>query len=99
MKSIFFEYDLNNIPIEIIELKREDLEFYNANTSEQSYKNVIVVILNDENLGFAKGNNVGIRYVIERVFEYVFLLNNDIQALWFYAVQPGSRARRPIHSH
>ncbi|MBW7957118.1 MAG: glycosyltransferase family 2 protein [Deltaproteobacteria bacterium] len=30
-----------------------------------------------ENLGFAEGNNVGIRYALKNGAEYVFLLNND----------------------
>ena len=32
---------------------------------------------NRENLGFAEGNNVGIRYAIKQGAEYLFLLNND----------------------
>ncbi len=34
-------------------------------------------IRNPENYGFAKGNNVGIRFALERNAEYVLLLNND----------------------
>jgi len=37
----------------------------------------VVLIENDSNLGFAEGNNVGIRYLLEREFELVLLLNND----------------------
>lgn len=36
-----------------------------------------VVLENGENLGFAEGNNVGIRYAMEHGAEYVMLLNND----------------------
>src|SRR5699024_601070 len=32
---------------------------------------------NESNLGFAGGNNVGIRYALERGADYVWLLNND----------------------
>jgi GT2 family glycosyltransferase len=35
------------------------------------------VIVNDSNLGFAEGNNVGIRYLLERAFDLILLLNND----------------------
>jgi GT2 family glycosyltransferase len=35
------------------------------------------LILNDSNLGFAEGCNVGIRYLLERAFDLVLLLNND----------------------
>src|SRR3989344_2086653 len=37
----------------------------------------IDVIINESNLGFAGGNNVGMRYAIEHDFEYVYLLNQD----------------------
>ena len=77
VKSNFLEYNSYSKPAGIIELKRKDLQFSNGNESEQNYKNLMVLILNEENLGFAKGNNVGIRYAIERGFDYVFLLNND----------------------
>jgi GT2 family glycosyltransferase len=32
-----------------------------------------------ENLGFAEGNNLGIRYALEKGYEYVLLLNNDTE--------------------
>jgi hypothetical protein len=35
------------------------------------------VIENPENIGFAGGNNVGLRCAIERSYEYVYLLNQD----------------------
>jgi len=35
------------------------------------------IIKNASNLGFAAGNNVGIRYALEKFADYVFLLNND----------------------
>jgi GT2 family glycosyltransferase len=35
------------------------------------------VIINDDNLGFAKGNNVGIQHALEGGAEFVLLLNND----------------------
>ena len=37
----------------------------------------INLICNEENLGFAEGNNVGIRYALENGADYVCLLNND----------------------
>lgn len=36
-------------------------------------------IKNEENLGFSAGNNVGIRFALERMADYVLLLNNDTQ--------------------
>ena len=40
------------------------------------YPNVFI-IENKENLGFAKSNNIGIRYAIDHGADYVFLLNQD----------------------
>lgn len=38
----------------------------------------VTVIHNDENLGFAKGNNVGIKYALSKfVFDYCAVINND----------------------
>lgn len=37
----------------------------------------VVLIENDCNLGFAEGCNVGIRYLLERQFDLILLLNND----------------------
>ena len=38
---------------------------------------VVELIVNESNLGFAAGNNVGIEYALQRGADYVFLLNND----------------------
>ena len=37
----------------------------------------VTVLENGDNLGFAEGNNVGIRYAMEHGADYVMLLNND----------------------
>lgn len=36
---------------------------------------------NKENYGFAKGNNIGIKYALEMGIEYTFLLNNDTELI------------------
>lgn len=36
-------------------------------------------IKNEENLGFAVGNNVGIRFALERMADFVLVLNNDTE--------------------
>ncbi len=52
-------------------------------SQESSYEELqkikgIVLIRNDVNLGFGRGNNVGIRWALENTnCEFVFLLNND----------------------
>ena len=35
------------------------------------------ILANQDNLGYSEGNNVGIRRVLERDLEFIFLLNND----------------------
>ena len=37
----------------------------------------LILISTGANLGFAGGNNVGLRYAIARRYDYVFILNND----------------------
>lgn len=37
----------------------------------------VKIIVNKTNLGFAEGNNVGIRYALENKADYICLLNND----------------------
>lgn len=37
----------------------------------------LVILTSDRNLGFAGGNNLGIRYALEHGADYVFVLNND----------------------
>jgi len=41
----------------------------------------VTLIENKENLGFCRGNNVGLRHVLERDFDYVLLLNSDTKVL------------------
>lgn len=38
-----------------------------------------IYLVNDENLGFTGGNNVGIQYALENGFSYIMLLNNDTE--------------------
>lgn len=39
----------------------------------------IPVLDNGDNLGFAAGNNIGLRYALEHGYEYALLLNNDTE--------------------
>ena len=36
-----------------------------------------VLVRNASNLGFAEGNNIGLRYALEKGYDYVYLLNQD----------------------
>lgn len=46
----------------------------------ESYRDKIIVIKNEKNLGFAGGVNTGIRYALERDFGAIALFNNDAVA-------------------
>jgi GT2 family glycosyltransferase len=43
----------------------------------EKFGNYIHIIQNDKNYGFAKGNNIGLRYALARDSAYVLLLNDD----------------------
>jgi GT2 family glycosyltransferase len=45
----------------------------------EEFNNKIVIIKNNENLGFSGANNIGIKYALENECEYVLLLNNDTE--------------------
>jgi len=49
----------------------------NSVSAIQSSFPEITLIETGENLGFAEGNNVGIRYALKTGTDYIFLLNND----------------------
>ncbi|MEK7534620.1 MAG: glycosyltransferase family 2 protein [Patescibacteria group bacterium] len=58
--------------------KDESVAFIKSQISNlKSQKLQLKVIENRENLGFAGGNNVGIRYALEHGADYVLVLNND----------------------
>lgn len=51
------------------------VEYLSKFASEHSNINVIY---NSENLGYSKGNNIGIKSILDKDYEFVALLNNDI---------------------
>ena len=62
-------------PVAVREMSREEAE---RGGGESDRDAAVLVIRNGENLGFAGGNNVGLRYVLARGdAEYVWVLNND----------------------
>lgn len=46
---------------------------------QKKYSQLVVIIKNKSNLGFAGGNNVGIRWALKNKFQYVLVANNDIR--------------------
>lgn len=67
-----------------------DILVLDNNSNDQSVKKIndfiltsdfnnISIIENSSNLGYAAGNNIGIKYGIKKGYEYIWLLNNDIE--------------------
>ncbi|MEM4483276.1 MAG: glycosyltransferase family 2 protein [Candidatus Methanomethylicia archaeon] len=79
VKSKFFKYNASNKPIKVFEileenLKHDFLQFYESYEVNKR----IILIRNKKNYGFAKGNNIGIKFALEVLNpEFVLLLNND----------------------
>jgi GT2 family glycosyltransferase len=71
--SSVFKSDYPNLEIVVVDNNSKDESF------EQTKNNFsrCHFIKNSENIGFSKGNNVGIRYALEKFADYIFVLNND----------------------
>ncbi len=79
VKSDFFEYNSSNKPIKILEYTKKETEHLieEINFIELSSKRLFL-IKNYANYGFAEGNNIGIRFVVNTLNpDYILLLNND----------------------
>jgi len=82
VESKFFEYDPTTKPLQWIEYNRATVEAREfakkeAKLSELHSNRKLVLIQTEENLGYAGGNNVGIRYALMTEVDYIMLLNND----------------------
>lgn len=69
-------------PVKFIEYDRATALNGGISEKEKALENIfsekrMILILNKENLGFAGGNNVSMRYSLKRDYDYVWLLNND----------------------
>lgn len=79
-ESKFFNYELNNKPIELVEYDENQLNnSSNFPVTDVSYdNNELILIKNNENYGFAKGNNIGMNFALGVLDpDYIMLLNND----------------------
>ena len=73
-----------NKSIRLVELNIQEAESSKAEPSAPVSKNTLILIQSGANLGYAGGNNIGIRYALERQFPYLWILNNDTK------VEPGA---------
>jgi GT2 family glycosyltransferase len=69
-------------PIKLIEYDQADAEKGGTDIMESfietpPHNGCMVIIKNKDNLGFAAGNNVALRYAIKRNIPFIMLLNND----------------------
>ncbi|AIY90182.1 glycosyltransferase family 2 protein [Geoglobus acetivorans] len=81
VSSKFFEYSPGNKPIRVFEISEEEAREGKFNRPVYEKYDVdrrMILIRNNNNYGFAGGNNVGIKFALS-VFDsdYVLLLNND----------------------
>jgi GT2 family glycosyltransferase len=77
VNSKFFKYDSKNKPIEVLEYE-EDYVKEDQVAPPSLTNRGLILIKNSKNYGFAKGNNIAIKYAL-RVLrpDYILLLNND----------------------
>jgi GT2 family glycosyltransferase len=70
-----FKIDYPNWEIVLVDNNSSDgsLEMAKTNFSKA------IFIKNEENLGFAAGNNVGIKFALERAADFILILNSDVE--------------------
>lgn len=71
--SSVFQSDYPNLEIVVVDNDSRDGSFEQAKDKFSRCH----FIKNSANVGFSKGNNVGIRYALEKFADHVFVLNND----------------------
>ena len=73
MVQSIFESDYKNIKIVIVDNASDALDYKKL----EEVKAQAVILRSEENLGFSGGNNVGIRYAIAHLADYIMIINND----------------------
>ena len=71
--SSVFKSDYSNFEVVVVDNNSKDSSFEQA----KSQFSRAHLIQNSANTGFGAGNNIGIRYALEKFADYVFILNND----------------------
>lgn len=76
VESDFFTFHNLNKPLDYLELEKDR---YNGLKIDDQYIKKLFLIKNDQNYGFALGNNVGIDFALKYLKpDYIEILNNDI---------------------
>ncbi|MFD1294191.1 glycosyltransferase [Lutibacter holmesii] len=71
----------NNSIVEISSFLKQcgrSYEITESNIIIKKTTSEIILIKSNENLGYARGNNLGIRFLIQQKVEHILVLNNDI---------------------
>ncbi len=81
VESNFLKYNSDNKPLHLIEYSQEELEFNDSKKKDRDKlppEKKLILIKNNQNYGFAEGNNIAIKYSLEKLKpDYILLLNND----------------------
>lgn len=81
IKSHLISYSGENKPIKYMEYTRQEAAiegFYRDCPSAIPQEKILMIIKNEKNFGFAEGNNIAIRYVLNyHLHKYILILNND----------------------
>ncbi|WP_292391036.1 glycosyltransferase family 2 protein [Methanosarcina sp. UBA5] len=81
IKSEFFQFSQENKPIYVKEYFKDEWETsvpIKENMKNPASRKNLILIKNDNNYGFAEGNNIGIRFALNNLNpDYILLLNND----------------------
>jgi len=68
-----YQLDYSNFEVVVVDNNSTDSSFEEARKKFSKAH----FIKNNKNLGFSAGNNIAIRWALEKMADYVFLLNND----------------------
>ena len=75
VESKFLNYDPDNKPIKYLEYSED--RYSQLDTSEGVDARNLYILKNNENYGFAEGNNIAIKVALRSNPDYIMLLNND----------------------
>lgn len=75
VESNFFSYNPDNKPIKYLEYSED--RYNQVETSEGVEARNLYILKNNENYGFAEGNNIAIKIALRSNPDYIMLLNND----------------------
>ncbi|ADZ09550.1 glycosyl transferase family 2 [Methanobacterium lacus] len=75
VESKFLNYDPDNKPIKYLEYSED--RYPQLDTSDGVDAKNLYILKNNENYGFAEGNNIAIKVALRSNPDYIMLLNND----------------------